>query len=209
MKTRTIPILFLLLSVLLSACAGSSTPKLIGAYPTGGNQNPPVPHSYDRFVYDGSLELEVASVSKAARQAEGLAYELGGYLSSSSSWKQQGRTVTTLVLCVPAANFENLYYRLLNLGTSLSDSVYGKWVSGYGPEYYSSITLTLRPRSYGLPELPSFGWNPLRTFEQAFGVFVDIFGFLIDILIWILVLFGPFILIGLGVRALLKRLRKA
>ena len=209
MKTRILRPLFLLLVFLLAACAESSTPKLIGSYPSTGKQNPPVPYPSDRFVYDGALELEVSNVSNAARQAQDLTYELGGYLSSSSSWKQQGHTHTTLVLCVPAANFEGLYNRLLRLGTSLSDSVYGKWVSGYSPDSYSQITLTLRPRTINLPELPSFGWNPLRTFEQAFGVFVDIFGFIIDILIWLLVVLGPFVLIGLGMWALVKKFRKA
>ena len=209
MKPRFILIIIALLAALLAACAGASTPKLIGSYPAGAGQNPPALYSSERLVYDGALELEVSNVSSAARQAENLAYDLGGYLSSSSSWKQQGRIHTTLVLCVPADHFEALYNRLLRLGSLISDNVYGQWVSGYGPEYYSQLTLTLRPRAFSLPELPSFGWNPLRTFERALGVFVDIFGFIVDLLIWVLVVAGPFVLIGLGIRALVRRLRKA
>ncbi len=208
MKTRLLLPLFLLFGALLSACASASTPIMIGSYPSGSSRNPSSPGYSESFIYDGDLELEVSSVSSAARQAENLAYDLGGYLSSSSSWKQQGHTFTTLVLCVPADNFETLYNRLLRLGDLVSDDVNGKWASGYGQGFYSQITLTLRPGAYDQSGLPSTGWNPLHTFEQALGVFLRIFGFIVDVLIWVLVLGGPFLLIVLLLRRLVRRLRR-
>jgi hypothetical protein len=74
---------------------------------------------------------------------------------------------------------------------------------------FSNITVQLRPAtSVALPSLPSRGWNPAHTFEQAFGVFASIFIFLVDFGIWIAVIVGPFILMGLGARALVRRLRR-
>ena len=61
---------------------------------------------------------------------------------------------------------------------------------------YSHITLHLRPRLVSVPPIdPIEGWDPVRTFQNAFAVFVRIFGFMVDILIWITVVLGPFILV--------------
>ncbi|MBN2550223.1 MAG: hypothetical protein JXB15_13755 [Anaerolineales bacterium] len=58
------------------------------------------------------------------------------------------------------------------------------------------------------PDLPGIGWNPGRTLRSALGVFLSIFGFLADIIIWLLVVVGPFVLLGWGGMKLARRLRR-
>jgi hypothetical protein len=48
----------------------------------------------------------------------------------------------------------------------------------------------------------------MQTFQRAFGVFVNIFGFLVDIVIWVGVVIGPFLLIGWGIWSAIKRLHR-
>jgi hypothetical protein len=50
-------------------------------------------------------------------------------------------------------------------------------------------------------------WRPARTLQQAFSVFLSIFGFLTDILIWVVVVVGPFLLIGLGIGLIIRKRR--
>ena len=52
---------------------------------------------------------------------------------------------------------------------------------------------------------PRDGWNPTVTFNAAFAVFARLFQVLIDGLIWAFVVAGPFVLMALGVLALLRR----
>jgi hypothetical protein len=47
----------------------------------------------------------------------------------------------------------------------------------------------------------------LTTFRAAFSVFAALFTYLVDILIWLTVVGGPFVLMGLGLRALVRRWR--
>lgn len=51
-------------------------------------------------------------------------------------------------------------------------------------------------------------WDPAATFRAAFGVFLQLFQLLIDALIWIVVVAGPFILMGVGLVAVLRRVRE-
>jgi hypothetical protein len=75
---------------------------------------------------------------------------------------------------------------------------------------YSQITLQLRPAAlFHLPSptAPPF-LHPVQTFRRAFVVFLSIFGFLLDILIWIVVVAGPFLLIALGMGAVIRKRRR-
>ena len=203
------------LALILSACAGGATPQLIGSYPKQVTSSPTYapPPANLLVVYNAYLELEVADTDRAAQRATQLAYDYGGYLVSSQSWFAEERKYTTLTLAVPVAQFEAARQALLRLGTLVGESISGDVIrTGHGADewnVFSNITVQLRPAaaSFSLPPLPRFGWSPVRTFEQAFGVFASIFTFLLDILIWIVVVVGPFVLIGLGVRALVRRFR--
>ena len=199
----------------LAACSGGATPQLIGSYPKGGESSatyPPPPANL-LVVYNAYLELEVSNVDSAADRAIQTAYDHSGYLVSSQSWYQGERKYTALTLAVSAAQFESTHKALLRLGSLVSENLSGDLVStGYGADHwntFSNLTVQLRPAaSMRLPSLPSTGWNPARTFEQAFGISAAIFTFLIDVVIWVAVVVGPFVLVGLGARALIRRMRR-
>ncbi len=197
----------------LAACSGSATPQLIGAHPKGGQPTSIPPRTTWVAVSNAYLNLEVADPDAAARQATQEAYDLGGYPVSSQAWYQAGRRHITLTLAVPAAQFEAARNALLGLGRLLSESGSSDWVAGGNGlnewNTFSHISVQFQP-AYAparLPSWPSFGWNPVRTFQSAFGVFASIFSFLVDGAIWITVVLGPFVLIALGLRALLRRTR--
>ncbi len=199
------------LCLAITACGGSATPQLIGAYPKGSGESSTYapPPSNLLVVYAAYLDLEVANTDWAAERATELAYNSGGYLVSSQSWYQDSRKHTTLTLAVPVAQFESVRQALLGLGKLQHESVSGDLVGAGGWNTFSNITLQLHPARpvVTLPALPSFGWSPARTFESAFGVFAALFTFLVDVVIWVAVVVGPFVLMGLGVRALWRRFR--
>lgn len=206
-----IAICLVLLAWSLVACTGEQ-PKMIGSYPAQAEPLPlaqlprSAPQPAAQFVYETWITLEAARVETTAERAMGLAERCGGYLESSHSWQQDRRTYMTLVLAVPAASFDALRADLLDLGTLQNERVSGEWVyPGGGWSYYTRITLTLQPRGVVSPDWSIAGWNPGRTFRQALEVFVSIFGFLMDVLIWVVVVLGPFALIALGVRALWRK----
>ena len=197
----------------LAACKAEQ-PRLIGSYPAQEEPKPlallprSIPQPGIQFVYETWITLEVSRVTSAAEQAVDLAARRGGYLESSNSWLQDGRTHMTLVLAVPSADFDGLREDLLDLGALRSEQVSGEWIRARDEwPYYSHITLTLQPRAAAWPDWSISGWNPGRTFRQAWDVFVSIFGFLVDIVIWVVVVLGPFVLIALGVRALWRKIR--
>jgi hypothetical protein len=205
--------LMALAAFVLVGCGGSATPQLIGSYPKAISPTYVPPPADLLVVYNAYLNLEVTNPDTAARRAIQLAYDFGGYLVSSQSWYEGNRKYVTVTLAVPVAQFGSARTALLGLGNLLGESVSGDLVApGYGRDTwntFSNITVQFRPSSAAitLPPIPSFGWNPARTFEQAFGVFTALFTFLVDLVIWVAVVIGPFVLMGLGLRALLHRMR--
>jgi hypothetical protein len=193
----------------LAACSGASQPQLIASYPSksepGGQ-----PVAHEQFVYDAFMEMEAWDAEAAAGHAEERAYDYGGYLVSSQSWTQDRQTHIQLVLAVPAPNYEALHQAILDLGTLQSERVSGQWVSSrFNSDWnvYSEITVIFHPKSQDRPVIMVTGWNPVHTLERAWRVFVTIFSFLVDILIWVIVLVGPFILMGLGLRVIIRKVR--
>jgi hypothetical protein len=202
-----------LAAVVLAACGGSASPQLIGSYPKGSGASSTYapPPSNLLVVYNAYLDLEVADTDRAAQRATDLTYNYGGYLVSSQSWYQDNRKHTTLTLAVPVAQFESTRQALLDLGKLQSESVSGDLVNtccgADSWNIFSNITLQLHPAppTFRLPSLPNIGWSPAHTFESAFGVFAALFTFLVDIVIWAAVVVGPFVLLGVGLRALWRR----
>ncbi len=209
MKTK-LTFLLLLLVVSSAACSSSTGPEQIAAYP---NEMPiaVAPRYPDTTViYNATLDLEASNVERAAERAKEIAFEQNGYLVSSQSWYQDGEKHINIVLAVPAARFEDTRNDLLRLG-----SVIGEWISsellhsqGETWETYSQITLYLHPRPVVFPDLSLPEWRPVRTFERAWEVFISIFSFLLDVVIWVVVVAGPFVLIGWGIKLLVQRWRK-
>jgi hypothetical protein len=153
------------------------------------------------------MELEVGNAEWAARRAEDLTSRYGGYLADSVSWSPSGRFSTRLTLAVPAANFDALHIALLDLGDLVSEHLSSRETrSGYpSGSGYSYITITLYSINYERPGVQPYGWNPLSTLTRALQFSASIFGFAVNALIWVVVVAGPFVLLGLGLRALLRR----
>jgi hypothetical protein len=187
----------LLAAGLLAACSPGSAPQLIGSYPRSGV---PAPPADIRVVYTAYLTLEVRDVDLAITQAADYAVAYGGYLAESRAWYQNDRKYASVTLAVPAPNFDRLRQAVLGLGTLLSESISGqpRPIGGDDWRTFTHITLDLQPApaAIPLPPLPAPGWDPGRTLARALGVSYAIFGFVVDILIWVLVVGGPFVFLA-------------
>jgi hypothetical protein len=196
-----------LLSLLAASCAG--TPRQIASYP----KEEPVtlstyPNLPETYTYDAYLELESHYPDSSASRAIKLTEEYGGYLVDSRSWWVDEEEHINLVLRVPAANFDKLYGELLLLGDEISEHIYGTWDGrGDGWSIYSQISLQIHPKQSVLEGISLGRWRPVDTLQKAWSVSTSIFGFLLDALIWLVVVVGPFVLIGLGIRKLVLKVR--
>ena len=204
MKNNLI-LMSMLLVVLLTACSRAGAPEQIATYsmekPIAVYPQPPE----STLVYNATLDMEVANVERAVERAKEIAFEAGGYLISAQSWYRDGEKHSTVVLAVPVYRFDLVRDNLMRLG-----KISGEWISSelVSPDsgtrdQYSQITVYFHPRETRLPEISLSNFRPVRTIEKAFGVFISIFGFILDILIWAIIVLGPFVLIGLGIRRLI------
>jgi hypothetical protein len=199
---RKLILLVSLIVTFLAACSQAENPEQIAAHPM---EEAIAVYSHfpeSMLVYNATLEMEVSNVERAAERAKQIAFEQGGYLVSTQSWYRDGERHTTVVLAVPAYRFDNTREEVLRLG-----KLVGEWVSsdlispgGARQDVFAHITIYLHPRESILPEISLPKWRPVRTFEKAWGFFLSIFGFILDILIWIVVVIGPFVLIGWGIK---------
>lgn len=204
--------LWLLPAIALAACSGSATPQLIGAYPGDVVTTYSPPPGQTVVTSDAYMRLRVADVEVAGRQAEELVNDHGGYVASTTGWYVSDRLHLTLTLAVPEATYTSLHDALRSLGkyeTGQIHTTHSYANDGNLGMHFSTLTLNLAPaeRAWRLPRLPSFGWSPLTTFRAAFGVFAGIAIFVIDLAIWLVVIVGPFVLLGLVLRALIRRWR--
>ena len=200
---------FLLFAVLLAGCsAAAATPQLIGSYP---QVTPPAPNPRPQRVYRTALQIEVTDVGSAASRASQLAYDAGGYLDSSQSWYRDGHLVISLSLAVPSEHFDDLRRSIIALGQLVGEQLSSDAVPWppTAPYAYIAVTFTSPPPLVQLPAPAVPGWSPAQTFAQAFSVFAFIFTILIDVLIWVSVVAGPFVLMGLGLRWLLQHTRRS
>lgn len=209
MKIRLI-FLILLIFTGLAGCSVTDSPEQIATF----LQEAPIatyPRASETLViYNATLDIEVNNVERASERAREIAFELNGYLVSAQSWYQEGEKHTTVVLAVPARNFEAAYDDLLRLG-----NLSGEWIASelVAPdtnqwESYSQITVYLHPKAGYLPSVALPQIRPVRTLERAWQVFLTIFGFLLDVVIWVAVVAGPFVLIGWGIRKLIMSWQK-
>ncbi len=211
---------WLLALVLLTGCSAQAAQRPIAAYPAApqpiaaATRRPPAAQFPlpARIVYHASLEMQAPDVEAAVAQAADLAGQYGGYLAGLNTWQTGAGRWTTVDLAVPTANFDALLLRLRRLGAVQKESLTGQ------PEAlppvlppdppYSTITIQFQPAPLARPVGVS-GWDPARTFERAWGVFVSVFGFLADILIWVVVVIGPFALLAGLIYWLVRRARRA
>jgi hypothetical protein len=198
----------LLAAALLAGCSASVTPQLIGSYPRYATPTAFLPPAR---ALGTTLEIEVTDVDAASQQAVQLAYNDAGYLAARQSWYEDGRLRSSLALGVPSAHFDDLRRALVSLGRLVNEHISSDPAlpDGYPAEPQSLITVTFvtAPAVAQLPALPIGVWSPAQTFAHAFAVFASIFTVLVDVLIWVGVVVGPFVLIGLGLRWLVRRAR--
>ncbi|MCC6147374.1 MAG: hypothetical protein IT308_07385 [Anaerolineaceae bacterium] len=210
---KSLALLLALLSLAgLAACSSAAgearliatTPAMpIATYPT---QAVPAPHTV--VVYNLTLELEVGNVQEAAAEAIRLNTTHGGRLVANQNWIENGRNVAFLEFAVPDDQSARLHTALLLLGRTAGETYATHSHDCLTCQPLTHISLYLRSGSRLLPVSLTSGWNPAHTFRSALRVFVTLFGFLADILIWLIVVVGPFGLVGWGITLLVRRLRK-
>jgi len=203
-------LVLVLTAAFLGACSNTNGTEQIATFP----REEPIavfPRTQENMViYNATLDLEVSNVEKVTERAKEIAFEQNGYLVSAQSWYRDGEKHSTVVLAVPVQRFDRTRDDLLGLGTLVGEWISTELVSAENgwPDTYSQITVYLHPKESGFPEISLPHWRPIRTFEKAWAVLTTIFGFLLDILIWITVVVGPFILIGWGVKKAIQWWRK-
>jgi hypothetical protein len=208
MSGLRVPILVILV-ILVAGCNALPGPVQLASYP---KLTPIAKYPPDPIIYQTYIEVLVNDVDRAAEIAMNRASAYQGYLISTDSWYSDGQKVISLQLAVPTYNFENLRNELINLGQVMNENMSGKPANPLPYDRYieySQITLQLRSTKIYFSPVEPPGWDPTRTLRNAFSVFLSIFGFIADILIWILVVAGPFLLIGLGIGAILRTRRKS
>ena len=115
------------------------------------------------------------------------------------------------MVAVPAINFDKAFNALSRLGKVVNQHISGEWASqgtGDGWTVYSEITVLLND-AHSTWARPIGGWRPVRTLSSAWDVFVAIFGFLADVIIWLIVVIGPFLVLAYVVHRVVKRLRRS
>ena len=201
------------LALLLAGCApGSAT--MIASYP----QNIDSPSLPEATALNNSsrLSLEVDDVPYATDQAIDLAQRYGGWVVDRDCRGEGADQVANLVLAVPASSSERLRQALSGLGQVVDQAT---WTQDRGcatcaEVSYIYLALSPHPSTWSNvppapPDTPSHdqNWIPAWTFQRAWQVTASIFTFLLDGLIWIAVVAGPFVLIGLGILVLVRRAR--
>jgi len=202
--------LMFLMVLFLAACSSlAETPQRIAAYPAE-NQIAvyPVTPPDMVVVYTANIELTVSNVDKSVEKINNLAYEYGGYLTSSQTWYQENKKHTTVALAVPISHFDTVHRAVLGLGDLVHERVLGELQpAGFGDDEwrtFSTLTVHLHPKASVLPAVTLPDWRPVQTFSKAWDVFAAILAFLVDILIWVGVVAGPFVLLGWGLRCYLQ-----
>jgi hypothetical protein len=198
---------FLALVILLAGCApGSAT--LIASYPQTMANPRPQPTALNN---SSRLALEVDDVPSAATQAIDLAQSYGGWVVDSYCRGEGADQVANLILAMPASGAERLRRALSGLGQVVDQTTWSDQTGCISCAEVSYIYLELTPRPPVWVDAPPANrdqnWSPAWTFRRAWQVTADIFTFLLDGLIWIGVVAGPFVLIGLGILFLVRRAR--
>jgi len=197
MSRKILTFLFILWASYLMACSSSQAPRLIGSYPSTPPESRPLQGT--TIIYRTELDLAVTDPQTAAQCALQYAYNHGGYLVDRNSWVSKGQAKVTLELAVPSTAYESLHNDLLGLGIFIRESQDSRMIGTYSWDplsTYSQITVHFSPISNVSSRFSLPAWRPIHTLQNAIAVSLAIFGFLSNILIWIVVVVGPFALIG-------------
>jgi hypothetical protein len=202
---RTTLVLCATLFWLLTACSSAATKQIASA----PRVSPPITPIAVTIVHHAYLELQVIDVDRAIEQTVSRTQLYGGVLKSLSTWETAGQQAATLELAVPNETYISLRNEIVSNGILVNEQVDQEFVEMNPPPYYAILTVQFRPAgTTSILPRPGGGWNPILTFQRAFSVFITIFGFVVDILIWITVVVGPFVLLGWAGWKITRRLRK-
>ncbi|MBA3533626.1 MAG: hypothetical protein H0T73_17050 [Ardenticatenales bacterium] len=200
-------VMALLGMLLMTGCGGTGEPSLIAAQPQEGG----APSHELEVIQSIWIELEVKDLNAAIGRGNDFAVLHGGFQQDASLSTEGQVTRAVLIYSIPTKEVELARRAFLGLGRVLDESIANQVVpvgSG-GGQSFSTITVVLHsPASptLTLPTLPSTSTlRPARTFQNAFGVFSTLALALLDIVIWLVVVVGPFALVGYGIHALLRR----
>lgn len=203
----------LLLTFILAACSSPDEPQLIAEYSSeeaiASYPNVAMPEPGNMEIYNATLFIEVRQVDKAAEKAILLANHFEGYLVNSRIWLQNNDKYIHLVLAVPAWRYEDMHTELLRLGELRSEHITGEITSVEEQAWgqYSYFTVQLFPTTTSIPHISLPNWRPVQTVQKAWDVFITIFGFLLDIVIWVVVVVGPFVLLGWIVQLIISKMK--
>lgn len=197
---KTFVYLFLL-AVLASACDGTRLPRVIASYPHGDAGQQAVVVEPSLTVTEARVELSVRDASRASAQVADLAAGYGGTLLDEQRWRIREAYHASLTLLLPAYRFDAFLRGLREVGDVRAQRLTES--SAYArPETHVTVVLheEKAPRRDG--------WDPALTFSKAFAVFLCLFQTVVDGLIWIVVVAGPFVLMALGLLVALRRVRR-
>lgn len=199
-----------LFAILVTGCGSSGDAELIGSYPSQADYDTSVDSmpSNTIVVYHAQVDLEVNSLPDAIDETQSLAGRYGGYTTYIYLWTQDDTEHATVIVSVPSVNYDALHDRVLRLGSLQEETIIGEISSnshrGSSQIEMSTITVHMTEKGW-VTRSTGGGWRPLNTFLDAFDVAAVIFQFLIDALIWVAVVAGPFVLIFWGIKHLSKR----
>jgi hypothetical protein len=160
------------------------------------------------LVYDAYLALDVGDPETEAGEAVRIAQDYGGYLVNSYTGNTNGQAAVTLEFRLPPGSFEAALRSFRGLGIVLRETVSGEWIEdGSGWEPYARIIIFLGQKRSPFNLGEEVGWNPGETLRQALVVSARLVGFFVDLLIWGLVVLGPFVSVILGIAWITKRSR--
>jgi hypothetical protein len=204
---RVTTTLFILCLAMMSFVACSSSPKLIAAQPVDSSAGSSQQTAYFITVID----MEVWDIQSAIDQIIPLVNDQGGYLDDLKRKELAARSYARLEFTIPNDRINFVIRELEKSGNPInSKGFYDQLILEVEkhPTGFSHLMIYLHQKSRWEPNTNSFGWNPVRTLQRAWVVSNGIFRFLLDVFIWIIVVTGPFFLVGWLIYMGVKRYKR-
>ena len=203
-------VLFVFMLLLCGCSASGRDAKLVAAFPQG-ERYPNAAAMCAQTGYPGDachayMVISTLEPLRVAGRAEDLVESYRGYRVDGQPYSCSTGKGYTLVLAVPGEHFEVVLKSLRRLGRVEYETTWREGPPGYR-DGWARVVLELRPSARAAWPRPENNWNPVTTFLSALRVAFLIFRVLVDVLIWVLVVAGPFAFVWLGLRALQRRLR--
>lgn len=204
--------LMLMVLYACTVCSAQDSPELIGSYPSNPDSSQTRSNTSKSIdlVYEAEIDLHVGDVYRTSEKISRLADQYGGYLVDSQTWFLGDEDHAQLVIKVPSYNFFPLYNAIKKLGEVEFETYIGEpqfdYSKGLDRGVISEISIHLSATPSWYHAKPVKGWYPLNTFQNALAVSTSIITFIIDVLIWIIVVLSPFVLIFIAFKRIQKQL---